>query len=132
MWNQLIRHKWFKNINRISWRKLQVHNKPKNFDAKFGEFVKENLHKKFGLSPGKLLKFKAVSHEEKKDYFCSELVGTLYRHLGLLDPEKAATQYWPKDFSDKGSLNILNGALDPERELVFEDTLLKKSYPLYK
>lgn len=117
VWNQLIRHHWFKNIERITWRKLQIHDKPKDFDEKVTEFVKANLHKKFSLSLPKLLKFKSnVYHDEKKDYFCSELVGTLYKFLGLLDPDVSATQYWPKHFSDKGDLNMKNGAaLDPER-----------------
>ena len=93
-----------------------MHNKPADFQEKITEFVKANLHKKFGLSLPKLLKFKSMeSHDEKKSYFCSELVGTLYKFLGLLDPEKSATQYWPKDFSDKGNLNMRNGALDAER-----------------
>jgi hypothetical protein len=77
--------------------------------------VRENLNKKFSLTATKLLKDKVVSHEDKTTYFCSELVATLYRYLGLLDPNKGATQYWPKDFSNKGQLEILNGSLDPER-----------------
>ena len=59
VWNQLIRHHWFKNIERITWRKLQVNNKPHDFDERVTEFVKANLHKKFNLSLPKLLKFKS-------------------------------------------------------------------------
>jgi hypothetical protein len=42
-----------------------------------------------------------------------------------LDETKSSTQYWPKDFADGKGIEILNGALDPERELVFEHPLLK-------
>ena len=78
-----------------------------------------NLNKEFKISISKLFKFQSKISDfdgsEKKNYFCSELVATLYKHLGLLEPYKSATQYWPKDFSDNEGLKILNGALDPER-----------------
>lgn len=84
-----------------------------------------NLHKEFKISLSKLLKFQSklgdFDGSDKNNYFCSELVATLYKHLGLLEHKKSSTQYWPKDFSDHEGLQILNGALDPEREIVFED-----------
>ncbi len=39
--------------------------KPADFDKKIDEFVKGNLHKKFGLSLPKLLKFKAVTYSKE-------------------------------------------------------------------
>lgn len=32
MWNQLIRYKWFENIEGIYWRRLDMQSKPQNFD----------------------------------------------------------------------------------------------------
>ena len=79
--------------------------------------MKGNLHKEFGLSIPKLFRFKSVaySHEDKRSFFCSELVATLYKYMGILEPTKSSTQYWPKDFADGNGLQILGGALDPER-----------------
>jgi uncharacterized protein YycO len=37
--------------------------------------------------------------KENKSYFCSELVATAFKRLGLLEPEKAASKYWPGEFS---------------------------------
>jgi hypothetical protein len=47
-----------------------------------------------------------------KTFFCSELVATALKRCGLLDPEKAASKYWPGDFSidNNKSINLLNGA----------------------
>ena len=36
---------------------------------------------------------------DNKSFFCSELVATAYKRLGLLEKEKAASQYWPGEFS---------------------------------
>ncbi len=53
--------------------------------------------------------------------------------LGLLDPKVSSTQYWPKHFSEKGYIAMLqNSALDKERVLVFEEEILKENYRGYK
>ena len=59
--------------------------------------------------------------EEKKTYFCSELVARLYKELGLLDEEKASTRYYPVDFSDKTKLVFKRDkvAFDHERVIAF-------------
>ena len=64
------------------------------------------------------MRFKSIiySHDDRKrTYFCSELIATLYKYLGILDPNKPAAHYWPKNFSDEGHLNMIDSALDPER-----------------
>jgi hypothetical protein len=63
MWNQLIRYKWFENIEGIYWRRLNMQSKPDQFDEKVREFVKVNLHKEYGFSLGKLLRFKEIVYE---------------------------------------------------------------------
>ena len=48
-----------------------------------------------------------------KSFFCSELVAAAYKRIGLLDPYKAASTYWPGDFSQedkKKEIKLLNGA----------------------
>jgi hypothetical protein len=60
-------------------------------------------------------------------------VAELYKVLGLLDPKVSSTQYWPKHFSEKGYIAMLqNSALDKERVLVFEEEILKENYRGYK
>tara|TARA_B110000285_G_scaffold232874_1_gene305121 strand:- start:102 stop:497 length:396 start_codon:yes stop_codon:yes gene_type:complete len=34
-----------------------------------------------------------------RGFFCSELIALVYKYLGLLPKEKAASQYWPGSFS---------------------------------
>ena len=44
-----------------------------------------------------------------KTFFCSELIATAYKKLGLLDNQKAASKYWPGDFADE-QLELQEGA----------------------
>ena len=37
----------------------------------------------------------------KEGYFCSELVAACYKVMGLIDPKKSCTQYWPVTFSSQ-------------------------------
>lgn len=60
MWNQLVRYRWYQNIEGIYWRRLNMQNKPVDFEEKVKEFIKVNLHKDYGISLGKLLRFKEI------------------------------------------------------------------------
>ena len=51
--------------------------------------------------------------EADKSFFCSELVASAYKRIGILDPDKAASSYWPGDFSTEKKSNevkLLRGA----------------------
>lgn len=72
----------------------------------------KTLGKQYEINLDKLLSFKStiertVEQEEKKTYFCSELVARLYKELGLLDSSRSSTSYYPVDFTDKGNLKII-------------------------
>jgi hypothetical protein len=50
--------------------------------------------------------------------FCSELIAEAYQRMGLLNQNLASNEFTPKDFSEKGSLELLLGAsLGQEIEL---------------
>ena len=90
-------------------------------------FVTKTLGKGFEISMNKLFQFKSTlsrttEEEESKTYFCSELVARLYKEIGLLDPNKASTTYYPIDFSEKGSIRLIReGAiLGPEHIISFD------------
>ena len=50
--------------------------------------------------------------KKDKSFFCSELVATAFKRLKILDSERAASKYWPGDFSSKCTLRgmLINGA----------------------
>lgn len=76
MWSQLIRYKWFQNIEGIFWRRLNMQDKPEDFEEKVKQFIKVNLNKEYGISLGKLFASKEIefddpSDEKSRTYFCS-------------------------------------------------------------
>lgn len=61
---------------------------------------------KYRLNPAKIFRKKYEDDAENikfdKTYFCSELVASAYKCLGILPKEIAACQYWPGTFSNTG------------------------------
>ncbi len=61
--------------------------------------------------------------KESKSFFCSELVATALKRLGLLDPIRAASKYWPGEFSQEssgsnGEVKLLNGARFGDEQVI--------------
>ena len=50
--------------------------------------------------------------------FCSELVAEAYQCMGLLSKRKPSNEYTPRDFSEKGRLELLRGSLGRELRIV--------------
>lgn len=76
-------------------------------------FAKQVIGKKYEITPMKLLKrFSVVNQQidENRTFFCSELVAAVYKQIGLVDEQKAATQYWPGSFSVEENIPLLQGA----------------------
>ncbi len=55
---------------------------------------------------------------ENKSYFCSELIASLYKFLGLLPAEICSANYWPGSFSTETGIRLLNGARLEKEQLV--------------
>lgn len=95
--------------------------------------MKANIEKSYHISFAKLTAQQSMIHapsnvkknsmENKKSeedgFFCSELVATLYKDLGLLTRDtkhpnyQPACTFYPKDFSIKGGKKLDKGELSP-------------------
>ena len=119
-WEDFLEEKPWVNCNQILYRRLGL-DRNQSVLGKLEEFVGKVLGKKFRLSIGKLLARKNDKQaEDKKGYFCSELVAMAYKTLGILPGKKPASRYWPGDFSDKKELILINGAyLNPGQQVEF-------------
>ena len=75
---------------------------------------------------------------EEQGFFCSELVATLYKDLGLLTREhnspnyQPASKFYPKDFSVRSGRQLDSGELSPEFDIYFDPKLLKLNYKKLK
>lgn len=58
-------------------------------------------------------------NEESYGFFCSELIATLYKNLGLLTRDRGnpnyqpACKFYPKDFSELSGRQLDQGELSP-------------------
>jgi hypothetical protein len=103
----------------------------------------ENLQKSFHISSRVITANESfiIPPEEDKDsektagFFCSELIATLYKNLGLLTRDRGnpnyqpACKFYPKDFSERSGRNLDQGELSPECQIYFNPKLLRRNYP---
>jgi hypothetical protein len=89
-------HHFFPGI-KIGYRKLNC-NRTTAFNASVREFVKKVEGSSYGFSISKfrLKSTIATESELKSQYFCSELVAKLFKHLQILHSEKASCTYLPR------------------------------------
>ena len=63
--------------------------------------------------------FDKISHtNEEKSFFCSELIASCYKSIGLLPTNVASAQYWPGTFAAKGKLQLSDNARLLDEQLV--------------
>ena len=112
------------NFERVVYRRL-VMDRTKEQLLRLENFIKVARTKRYSLAMTKLFRKKYAKDSDQnikpdKTYFCSELVASVYKNLGLLPHKISASQYWPVSFSSRKSVKLLNGAfLDEEKLLEF-------------
>ena len=61
-----------------------------------------------------------ASIDDKKTFFCSELVAACHKVMGVLPKELASAQYWPSTFQEPSEQYNKNRII-PESKAYFED-----------
>lgn len=119
----------------------------KEFNETVERFVMENLSKHYHISFAKIMAHQSVIRNQPQQpknlqqdetdetgFFCSELVATVYKELGLLTRDTTSSNYmpackfYPKDFSERSGRKLDRGELSPEYTIYFDTALLKVSY----
>jgi Permuted papain-like amidase enzyme, YaeF/YiiX, C92 family len=103
-WDTFMAYRCYANFERCVYRRLCGFTRTKDRLRRLEDFIKVAKHKRYSLAATKLLR-KHCSNDsdnhirEDKTYFCSELVASIYKNLGLLPGDISASQYWPVNFS---------------------------------
>jgi len=111
---------------KIVYRQLQFR-RTFQLVVKLEKFLKNARGKKYELDPLRLLqKYSSTDSvenlHENKGYFCSELIASAYKTLGILPKHISSAQYWPGTFSAENNLKLENGARFGEELLIeFEE-----------
>ena len=121
LYDDFFYHGWIKHYDRVVLRHLEVV-RNLQFMQNLEKFVHDTLGKRYKLNPRKLLKQKVREPGTEDHFFCSELVASAYKKLGLLAAEVSACKFWPKDFSEEASLELTGGTLSPEMPIDYRLT----------
>lgn len=136
-WDMFMSYRCYLAFDRVVYRRLGGFQRTKEKLTRLEEFIKVAKNKRYSLAATKLLRKKCtndsdITIKDDKTYFCSELVASIYKNLGLLPKEISASQYWPVSFSSKGggaSMKLLEGAyLEEEKLIEFESVINNSSY----
>lgn len=121
-WSELFSEIIFTEGYNVWYRRLDVDiSREKKKELK--SFINKVISKKFRFSIKEFLfKKKDVTPEDQKGFFCSELVASAYKTLGLLPQTPASNKYWPGDFSSEQSLPLIPPAR-LQRELLIDKHL---------
>jgi hypothetical protein len=92
-------------LSSLSLLRAEVKNRP--YEQKIIELIKSAYDGPFGKNV-----------EDLSSLFCSELVAEAYQRMGLLNEDRPANEYTPKDFSDTGGLLLLKGSLGEEVSVI--------------
>ena len=113
--NQFIKESDQKFYDKIVYRPLYYKRTREN-TLKLEDFLKKVIKKKYTLNPLRLLQkysdYNSVENvANKSGYFCSELVGSIYKLLGFLPKNISSSQYFPGTFSEETKLTLENGSV---------------------
>ena len=103
---------WITDYSRVVFRHLEIQRTPE-FMSMLREFVVAVNGKRFNWSPFKSLR-RPTEPGTENSFFCSELVASAYKRLGLLPAEVSASAFLPGHFAAASSLQLLEGTLAPE------------------
>lgn len=116
-WSDFIDYNWHLDYKMLVYRKLE-YDRPSNFTSQLQSFINKVEGKKYSLNPSKIFKNKTPG--EENNFFCSELVASAYRYLGLLPKSIKSSTYLPGHFSSKNKLDLENASLGQEFVIDFQ------------
>lgn len=109
-WDEFLYYKWHLLYSRLIFRKLEMQ-RSDDLLQRLEVFIQEVRGKKYKITASKLLRRAGNKRPGSEEgFFCSELVASAYKHVGLLPPQTPASNYLPGDFAREKRLDLLGGA----------------------
>lgn len=104
-------NKWHNLYSKLVYRRLNYHLNEDEIEC-LEDFAQKVRGKKYKMNLVKICRTKskrdaAEEIKENKSYFCSELIASAYKRIGLLPEDVSATQYWPSAFSARANMELM-------------------------
>ncbi|OMJ70745.1 hypothetical protein SteCoe_31194 [Stentor coeruleus] len=117
LWSDFIRFNWHLLYTRLVYRKLEIKRTDEMLE-KLEKFLENVEGKRYSLNPTKI--FKKRSPGEEENFFCSELVASAYKAIGVLSEDEKSSSYLPLHFSSKKQIPLIDSNLSQEYLIDFQ------------
>jgi hypothetical protein len=118
-WDYFIKMNWHLMYSRLVYRSLETI-RTEEMIRKLEKFVKTVDGKKFGIGPGKFIRNTNVEPGEENNFFCSELVASAFKAMGVFQNNFKSSSLWPADFLNDQKLPFANGCFGQEMLIDFD------------
>lgn len=119
-WDYFVKMNWHLMYLGLVYRSLETV-RTDDMIKNLENFVMKVDGKKFGIGPGKFIgKQNEVEPGEENTFFCSELVASAYKAMGVFPSDLKSSTIWPADFMDAKKLPLVNATLGPEMMIDFD------------
>eukprot|EP00746_Dinoflagellata_sp_MGD_P162025 gnl/MRDRNA2_/MRDRNA2_89404_c0_seq1.p1 gnl/MRDRNA2_/MRDRNA2_89404_c0~~gnl/MRDRNA2_/MRDRNA2_89404_c0_seq1.p1 ORF type:complete len:510 (-),score=130.62 gnl/MRDRNA2_/MRDRNA2_89404_c0_seq1:6-1475(-) len=108
-WSEFVENEWQTLYPEMVLRRVYCPRSDETI-VKFFEWTKEVVGKPYKISYDKLTR--RVSSHKEEDFFCSELVATGLKHLGVLKEGTASSSYWPGTFAENNDEHLAHEIKD--------------------
>lgn len=114
-----MRMDWRSIYSKIVFKHLYI-NRSTPIISKLEDFIGEVRGKRYRITPAKLFSSRAGRAGSEESFFCSELVASAYKAMGILPEDAVTSKFWPGDFADDKRLELRTGELSEEILIDFD------------
>jgi hypothetical protein len=119
LWDSFLRMDWRSIYSKIVFKHLYI-NRSTALITKLENFIREVRGKRYRITPAKLFSSRPSRAGSEESFFCSELVASAYKAMGILPEDVVSSKFWPGDFSDEKALALVASELSEEILIDFE------------
>ena len=118
-WDEFFSQNWISFYTKIMYRRLEVE-RTDYLLIDLEKFINKTKGKSFGFSAKKMIlgQNKRAGHEN--DFFCSELIASAYKAIGIMRNEADTSAIWPMHFEKEDGLELVGASLGPLMQIDFD------------
>mmetsp|Transcript_935 Transcript_935/g.2208 ORF Transcript_935/g.2208 Transcript_935/m.2208 type:complete len:347 (+) Transcript_935:2967-4007(+) len=113
-WEDYVQQKSYQGVFKVAYRHLEVELTDEMLKG-LEDFIGGVEGKSYFLSAKQIV---SKSTDESSGYFCSQLVASAYKSMGLISQETPSCTFWPGDFSLANDLQLNHGAYLAEEQMI--------------
>jgi hypothetical protein len=118
-WDQFFELNWLDLYSQVVYRKVEFE-RTDTMLMDLQKFINETKGKKFAFNAKKMIIKNNKKAGQEEDFFCSELVASAFKAMGLLPFELDPSKIWPVNFEKDDGLPLINAKMGPLVEIDFD------------